>query len=444
MPRSKIVRKRQKWEEERLIAEEMPYIEQAYENYLKNMAELGADEYFHVSSREEFREREIEKLKTTIVRKPSGLYLDKQKTLAEHQRKFVEFMIELCPNIFDELRELVGVYKKVFGENESMFGVMFDFSRLEIYELDVSLNATIYRVLKPFGVFHCTRKASNFDIGFKWGASRLLFCILNLNSAKFRDTEELSRLEDEIVGLLINHIDFYPDHLLLKDFEETAKEELCNNVCRFIPRQIITSNEFEGFRRECDSNLTKFLNKLQLQPDIPALIELQYKLVKWLAKHNLTKDWLLRYAYFFIAEFCKNPEIDVREIAIPALPIRSLVSEPFSFKFKPWLPGDESREDYEERLREGFEYKLEMHFHSTALQLDLEEKKRITNRIDCDRVKPLVRWTVQGWTIKQIVENDFQLLDTEVGKTYHRSKVKYLKRELPKFREYDLPYRNSA
>ena len=56
-------------------------------------------------------------------------------------------------------------------------------------------------------------------------------------------------------------------------------------------------------------------------------------------------------------------------------------------------------------------------------------------------MKWLVRWTVQDWNVEKIVELDFDISNNIENKKKFTNKAKYIKAELPKFEQYDLPNR---
>jgi len=128
-----------------------------------------------------------------------------------------------------------------------------------------------------------------------------------------------------------------------------------------------------------------------------------------------------------------------QEINVPALSERSLASFPFEFKFDGWLAGDESREEYEERINDDFQTKLEDYFQVAAQDLHLDTATRVTKPINYARVKWLVRWTVQGWSKERIL--DEIELDTRIGEVGKEYEKNYLDKTFNQFQDYDLPVR---
>ena len=186
--------------------------------------------------------------------------------------------------------------------------------------------------------------------------------------------------------------------------------------------------------------INRFLEEFSSGDDdvLGTFVDLQISLLDWASRHNLEKDWLLRYAYYFLSKFDENPALTGAEIEVPMLQVRSLIAVPFEFKFESWVAGDEKKEVYESRLRASFEETLAIHFHNTFGHLNLGKKKRETGNRKYERVKWLVRWTAQEWPINKILEEvagqDEKILDKGLDNQTLPKAFKTLQR-------FDLPYR---
>lgn len=185
--------------------------------------------------------------------------------------------------------------------------------------------------------------------------------------------------------------------------------------------------------------LPKFLKDIQTngEPNASAFIALKIELLNWTKRYNLDRDWLLKYAYDFIRQFSINPDLKVSEIEVGYFQERSLAAFPFEFKFNGWLAGDEDKEDYQKRLTESFQTALENYFQSVGHQFNLEEIKKSTKPRDYDRVKWLVRWTVQKWSKDQILEESS--LENDGEKFYD---VRTIELAFQQFKDYNLPVRS--
>jgi hypothetical protein len=246
-------------------------------------------------------------------------------------------------------------------------------------------------------------------------------------------------------------LEFRPN-LNLDGFEEDKLKTVIYENSLKITKGLLSDDKQKYFFETANSSLSSFLQDIlrdneqmpvsdEIKVNTEIFIKLQCEILNWAVRHNLRKDWVLVYAYFFISEFSKKPDAKVSDIQVGFLQRRDLAAPPFEFKFKGWLAGDEKREDYEQKLREHFEGNLEQYFHSVSNLLELNKKTGITKPIDYDCVKPLVRWTVQEWSIEKIVEMDFGILDNLEMKKKFDNKVRYFEEELPKFEKYHLPFR---
>lgn len=254
------------------------------------------------------------------------------------------------------------------------------------------------------------------------------------------------KLEDEILQdtleLLLENLVFHRNFPKFPtQFDEVKLQNFRQNESERILKEFIINQKDSYFASTVNLRLPEILKKILTddEPNVEAFIALNIKLLKWAKTHNLEKDWLLKYAYDFLKQFSNNPNMKVSEIQVGYLQARSLVAFPFEFKFNGWLAGDEEKETYEKRLRDSFESALWDYFQSAGNYLNLEKIKKITKPLDYDRVKWLVRWTVQGWNKEQILEDiDKEFQEQVVEKCYDIRTVEYA---LQQFKKYNLPVR---
>lgn len=116
----------------------------------------------------------------------------------------------------------------------------------------------------------------------------------------------------------------------------------------------------------------------------------------------------------------------------------------FVFKFDGWFPGDETRQDYENRLRTEFESSLEQFFQLSGKQLKLDGAKKTTKPLKYD----VVRWNVYGvlrkWDGEQILEKFFPEIaanrtKNEISAIAYENKLRVLKKEIRRMSEFELP-----
>ncbi|MEO8073743.1 MAG: hypothetical protein ABI686_10950 [Acidobacteriota bacterium] len=143
------------------------------------------------------------------------------------------------------------------------------------------------------------------------------------------------------------------------------------------------------------TNIIEFLQGISPAPEnsFQDFIILQTELINWAERHHFKKDWLLRYAYFFLSEYSSNPEIKLNEIIIPTQNIGSLKAQSFEFSFAGWSAED-SIEAYKKRVTESFNKKLQRYFLYVSDHCNLEENKHVTRPRDSDyeSIKRLIAW----------------------------------------------------
>lgn len=267
-----------------------------------------------------------------------------------------------------------------------------------------------------------------------------MFQFLYLLFVQVESTEKGKEILQEINQMIQDDLVFERNNLNLPDnFDEAIIQNYIVNQSYKAIEEILLNDEQKYFREEAKRKLTKFLQDISPTPEtsIADFIKLQIGLLKWAEQHNLQKDWLLRYAYFFLFQFSNNPNTKLKEIEIPFLNIRSLSAYPFEFTFNGWAAGDDEKEDYEKRITESFEAELQRYFHNINNQFDLDEKKHVTKPVYYDRVKWSVRWTVQGWSKEQILQEiDTESQEKGIEKYYD---IRTIELAFQQFKKYDLP-----
>lgn len=81
-----------------------------------------------------------------------------QRTLAEYRLHFAKSAKELCPEVFEELRDMVPLYKRIFGDDKDGFHRIFDIRKNEYLrrirsDLDVAINEPFFNTPIYFGMF---------------------------------------------------------------------------------------------------------------------------------------------------------------------------------------------------------------------------------------------------------------------------------------------------
>lgn len=452
MRKNSINQKQITLERERQLAEKRKEFEAEYYDTKKLWEKIGFDKEFPLEPLEKHIESKSKEWLENQLKIPSGIYQDLNKICSEYQQKFMEYTCKLCPAMIEELRQFTSLFDELFGEKREKYSEIFNFYRQEIFDLNYSLGNEInYSIIDNRFLEFDPFRDNNFDYSFRWGEYRLLFNLLVCKLVSPDDSEKKKELYDEMLILVQEDLKFR-EGLSLEGIDEGDLQNYIHKIALDIIEGLFFSDNYEYFFEQADRSLSEYLKHLfkenkqsyiedEPEPNVEAFIKLQCELLNWTVRHNIGKDWVLRYAYYFLSEFSKNPDVKVSDIEVGFLQSRSLAAFPFEFRFNGWLAGDESREVYEQRLRESFEDNLARYFHETSNHLSLEDLTGKTRPKDYDLVKRLVRWTAQDWSIEKIVEIDFEIPDNIERNADFKKKVRYLEEELPKFEKYDLPYR---
>lgn len=321
-------------------------------------------------------ERKLKEWEETQRLDPTGKFQDRRKIESEYQYHFARYIQECCPNVIEELRHLSPLFSSLFGDDKNKFHIIFDPLKTEfLFGLQDSLQSTInFSVLKhrflsfrPGG-----RDINAFRYDYHAGENRALWLFLHqLVVSHKTDIEGYTsyrRVKEYLERHL--HVEINPKDLPA-DFDSSLVPKFISKQAEDAILELMTNDDEHYFTGPAKERIREFLKEFSKaeDSDIEAFIQLQLALLDWANKNNLEKDWLLRYGYFFLSRFSENPDIKVSDIQVLQLDARSLVGFPFNFEFNNWLPGEESREAYEIRLRASFEIALSWYFHTTARQL---------------------------------------------------------------------------
>lgn len=384
---------------------------------------------------------------------PSGRYQDKQRIVAEYQKHFVMAVQEFCPEVFDELRELVPLFKRLFGSDIDGFHRLFDIRLGEFlnhkgFEIGNSINADLDPYIQ-FGIFgpNFERFSNDYRVGQTKGVLIILRTLFDsINSNKLNAEWTKDAIEFVRANLVFN-----PHKVEFPEFDCSLLPPYLDLRAKKVVFDIQTSGFGSYTTRHAREWLVEFLTSPEAatEPDVEAFIELQLALFEWAKRHNLEKDWLLRYAYFVISRFSNDQSLIAKAIELPVLNLRSLIALPFEFKFEGWESGEERREDYEKRLKQGFENQLIGYFQDTSSFLNLQNIKSVSKPKDFERVKWLVCRTVRGWDSERIVEKFFPIESADRTKSERDNKTfenkkKNIENQMRDLKTYDLPYRTTA
>jgi hypothetical protein len=430
-----------------------------YNKLVKRWEEMGWERHSPLRTQAEYVAYELKKFEETQLKIPTGKYKDEDYVGFEYREKFFEFIILECPEVIDELRELSSIYKEVFTDDEFAFLNINNWHGLGfIFDMNFSIEREIANRFKVPQIFDresfVLRKLLN---EYKWGRYQSVLYLLYL---KFVDDNPFGK--EELLELITQHflsvfiINKDPIEQLL-DKKEKYNESFWQSYLKLEVNRIINeilidedSYIFELAKR----GLQQFLKSFTKGTDesFENFLILHTKILRWIERHHLKKSWIIEFAYFFVMKFSEDKNIDLKEIDIPYRKTWSLVADKFEFEFEHWLPGKDSKEDYEKRLIESFEMEKDIYFHRASKYLSLDEKKNVTKPTDIERVKWLVRWTVQGWSKQEIqkeVESENIKKDEEIERETgelpkndkHLIDIKTIEAALKSFNYYNLPVR---
>lgn len=440
----KIKSKKQLDRERKLKREEKKKeFERQYYVEKKAWMESGLDSWYEFDSLEIYSEQKLNEWDSQQLKIPTGKYQDTEKIISTFQQKFVEYTRKLCPQVIEEIREFVPFFDSLFGEQKDKYLDIFNTSNLEVFDLELLLDNSInHSIIKNNFLGFRPNKYQDWQYEYNWGEHRLLFHFLYLLFVQEKSVDKRNEILQDAVNLLQNDLLVERGSLNLPDdFDESILQNyVVNQNCKII-EAILLNDDQKHFREEAEQKIIKFLQGVSPSPEtnFPDFIKLQFELLKWAGRHNLGKDWLLKYAYFFLSQFSNNPNIKLEEIEVLALNARSLEGYSFEFDFDGWIIGDEGKEDYEKRITECFEFELQRYFHIVSNHFDLAKMKKITKPLDYDRVKWLVRWTVQGWSKEQIREEIEQEFQNQGIEKY--IDISTIDKAFRQFKEVDLPVR---
>ena len=391
-----------------------------------------------VPNLEEYVSRKLDEVEQRRVRIPTGKYQDPQKLQAEYQQKFFLYIQELCPEVIDELRELLPNFIHVFGEDSGKYNEIFHSHKMELFDLDYSLENSINHLLAGLrGIRFNEDKSNTYRYDYPWGEYSLVLNIMFL--LLVGDATETQR-ERSIAGIVAMLGDRLAIDWDVVGVEENAREQFQKDFAFRVLEWLLASGECVELGREGTAKITKFLEGIT--PADPQMVisflRLIIPILEWAQKNRIEKTWVLRYALYFLQSFQASPAMQISDLKILSLDVRSLAAFPFEFRFPGWLAGDERREDYEHKLVGRFKIELTHYFDYAHSYLELDKVKRVTATVKYERVKWLVRRRVQGWSRAQIIREIDSDSEEKNGRESYIDESS-LDKAFQQFRQYDLP-----
>lgn len=401
-----------------------------------------------LSNQESFVNRKLEEWDRAQLKVPSGKYQDRSKIDSEYQRHFAKFIQECRPEVFEKLRPLTHYFDELFADDREKFLLVFDRYKTEfLFNLQSSLESSInYSLIE---IWYLTFRSHGRDwrdyrYDYQIGENQGVFLFLRLLLTFGTRPEQRARNFGDAVKYVQDHLFFeLPESRFPDNFDPSLVPGFISLEARKAVLQLVENSPENYFYDSAKRRLGEFLKEFCNgdEAKIEAFVELQVELFAWARKYHLEKDWLLRYAYFILSRFSETPAIQVSEIEIPQLQAFSLYGGQFELKFDGWFPGFEEKDEYEKRLRAAFEEEVTRYFHNAVVQLNLDQMKKETSPRNYDRVKWLVRWTVNEWELdeilKEIAGNDELAPEKELDETT-------LPKAFQQLQQFDLPCRQPS
>jgi hypothetical protein len=267
----------------------------------KRWKELGLElSWRPFSSLEEFLKKELDKWEGEQLKIPTGKFRDTKKIVSTYQQKFLDCTRQLCPEVIEELQEFVPLFERLMGEQKDKYLNIFVPYKMEIFELDSLLDNKIYLIIKDNFLRFRPNQHLNYRYDYKWGEHSLLLHFLYFLFEQKESTDKTDEILQETIQLLQNNLIIDRDYIKLPDaFDESILQKYVIHESGRIIKELLSNDELEYFRESARQKLTKFLQDISPTPDlcIVDFIELKIGLLRWAERHNLHKDWLLRYVY---------------------------------------------------------------------------------------------------------------------------------------------------
>lgn len=343
----------------------------------------------------------------------SGKYKDEQTVSNTYKQRFLVYTRACRKEVFDSLKKLVPQFTEVFGKEPASFERMFDWHEVSALvepdrSLDSEIETTVFEIERVAGaslprILVRPNKVRSQDYSHRWGNFRLLleFAWLDVISRRGMPTAEQRDLTIQAVR----------STFVVPEFEggNQSITTLIGQVLDSVSEMVVDQSLAEPFYF---TTHTRHILGRMIGSDVPenvdAFVEFVISLLDWAAEHGLEKDWLIRYACYFLDREVHTDGADMFEDPVPPMIRPSLFSFPFEFRFTEWLPGEEAKEEYEARLNQAFQTAVDNFFQDNGRRLGLDRSKDggvkgVTKPIDpeFEWLKWLIAWN-EGATYQQI------------------------------------------
>jgi len=431
-------------EKKRELEDQYPLEKEKWEKPSNLAEQLLGVELPPFLSKDEFVTKGLEEWERNQSKTVSGKYQDQVKTNSIYQKKFVEFTRDLCPKVIEELKEFVPDFDKVFGQEKERYAWVIDAQSNELNNLNETLSLYLNNITNSNCILQFeTKSYKTFKGHYEWGKFHLLFQFLYLLVVEQVESDEVRQKTAE---KLKEYLSFRENRFFSEDqTKEDSQKKYILKVSSNIIEDFLT-NYKSSFLSNAGQNLSVFLENVTngKKIDLAAFITLQLGLLDWAERHRLKKDWLLRYGYYFLMQFSNSPNLEVSKLEVGYLPTRSFLPITFTFNFEGWLPGDEQKEVYEQRLKASFKDELENYFQRIRRQNNLDNQPRHKRPPTFENVKWLVHSLLRNQDAEKVVEKFFHNISADRTKNESSAltfdnKVKHIKSEIRSLAKFNLP-----
>jgi hypothetical protein len=396
--------------------------------------------HWGLSSKKEWVDQKLRLWEGSYPKKPFGKYQDLERITARYQQTFVLEIQKGCPEVLEELRQIVPDFVEAFGPDGANFNKLLDRERGQLLDFDFSFEQRVNWILQTPGVEFRPLRSVHFRYDHPWGEYRLPLTLLLLSTVRTNTAERTAEFLEYSVDVIAKGIVIRHDRLP-EVWRTVDQNHLKRLFASHVVERLVVGAEQEDFIDIGQRSLVQFLTGIVSHPEVSSFLQFIIPLLEWLDRHRLNKDWLLRYALFLVRRMSEAADTKLSDMEIPLRDVASLRAYPFEFKFDGWNAGEERRQDYERRLRNSFDESLNHYFHHVHSFLELDEIKRVTIPLKYDRVKWLVRWTVQGKSKQQIIEEIEADIQAALGKEKYID-ISTIDKAFRQFQKFDLPVRD--
>ncbi len=344
-------------------------------------------------------ERKLREWDDQQLQIPTGRYRDEARLRAEFQQAFMTCIRDDFPFVLEELRKLTGAYDEIWPPKPTQYSEiveefiqseplprldpyieLFDnfksspllqeyfslISKIE-FHLNKDLPISIFFLKSPI---RSDLGPSHFRYDNFWGEIDPLLRATLIGQHDGKD--ELSFLESKLLEWIIDKLVIDLGRLSGRLDREPIERLGHVRASMFVDSLKEASNEFDSAYR-ASRVFSEYLKQVASgdQLEVATFLRMQISLNAWAKKYNLEKDWVIRYAYHFLSQFSRYEDLEIEKIEVPPLAARSLRGDNFTFEWRGWMAGDETREFFERELRSQFGTAIERYFDQTSRDLNL-------------------------------------------------------------------------